>query len=315
MLGAFKDFGKAAVDLQKKEFYDKSAPQKATIKTKSADGVCFEASSTAGGKETKTELNLNFKDSELELKNKIQQDGTYTVDATVFKIADSIDLKAVFVTPASTGKEAFFKNITVGCDYKTADINASGSLKINLSDTAAFAYEGFEFSKAVAFKAADDLSLGCSVSGLTTAAENAVHIPSLIAGAAFKTGDMSLACTLNGSFKAGDKEYSFQAGKLTALLSHPVTTDTTIAASFAFGKDSDKAGWVNAAGTAGVEVKLGSSYKLSSDATVKSKLTVKGAEQPDLDFAWIQKFGSGSLTLSQSFGGENAFGVSYTLDA
>merc|ERR1712194_656270 len=169
-------------------------------KTKSADGVSFEAFATA---ENKSEVNLNFKDAELELKNKIDQAGTYTIDATVFKVADGIDLKACFVTPDATGKQA--------------------------------------------------------------------------------------------------------------------TKETAIAASFAFGKDAqkaDKAGWVDKDAAVGVEIKLGSAYKLSDCATVKSKLTIVGASQaPVVDFAWVQKFGNGSLTLSNQFAETHAFGVSYTLDA
>merc|ERR1711865_979801 len=251
MLGAFKDFGKPAIDLQKKEFYDAKATKKATIKTKSADGVSFEAFATA---ENKSEVNLNFKDAELELKNKIDQAGTYTIDATVFKVADGIDLKACFVTPDATGKQAFFKTLTLGCDYKTADLNA--------------------------------------------------------------TGDMKMACNLNGSFKSNE-DYGFQAGKLTALLSQQATKETAIAASFAFGKGAvkgDRAGWVDGDAAVGVEIKLGSAYKLSDCATVKSKLTIN-AKAPVVDFAWVQKFGNGSLTLSNQFAETHAFGVSYTLDA
>merc|ERR1712086_594929 len=282
MLGAFKDFGKPAIDLQKKEFYDKKATKKATIKTKSADGVSFEAFATA---ENKSEVNLNFKDAELELKNKIDQAGTYTIDATVFKVADGIDLKACFVTPDATGKQAFFKTLTLGCDYKTADINA-----------------------------------GLSVAGMQKASgdKDGVHIPAIVAGCTFNSGDMKMACNLNGSFKSNE-EYGFQAGKLTALLSQQATKETAIAASFAFGKDAqkaDKAGWVDKDAAVGVEIKLGSAYKLSDCATVKSKLTIVGASQaPVVDFAWVQKFGNGSLTLSNQFAETHAFGVSYTLDA
>lgn len=315
MLGAFKDFGKPAIDLQKKEFYDAKATKKATIKTKSADGVSFEAFATA---ENKSEVNLNFKDKELELKNKIDQAGTYTIDATVFKVADGIDLKACFVTPDATGKQAFFKTLTLGCDYKTADLNATGNLKIGFADDAAFGLKTFEFSKAVAMKVSSDMNAGLSVAGMQKASgdKDGVHIPAIVAGCTFNSGDMKMACNLNGSFKSNE-DYGFQAGKLTALLSQQATKETAIAASFAFGKGAvkgDRAGWVDGDAAVGVEIKLGSAYKLSDCATVKSKLTIN-AKAPVVDFAWVQKFGNGSLTLSNQFAETHAFGVSYTLDA
>lgn len=315
MLGAFKDFGKPAIDLQKKEFYDAKAKHKATVKTKSADGVTFEAftSADAKGEDNKAEINLNFKDAELELKNKIDHKGTYTIDATVFKVADGIDLKACFVTPDCTGKQAFFKDLSLGCDYKTADINASGALKISFAKDQAFGVDKFEFSKSVAFKASDDLNVGCAVNSLTKD-KDSLHVPAMIVGTTFKTGDMNLACFLNGSFKS-DEDYGFQAGKLTALLSQQATKETTVAASFAFGKSGDsKSGWVDKSSDIGVEIKLGSSYKLSDCATVKSKLTIQNSGTPQVDFAWVQKFGNGSLSLSNKFD-THAFGITYTLDA
>eukprot|EP00656_Telonema_subtile_P017131 TRINITY_DN1912_c0_g1_i1.p1 TRINITY_DN1912_c0_g1~~TRINITY_DN1912_c0_g1_i1.p1 ORF type:complete len:314 (+),score=112.10 TRINITY_DN1912_c0_g1_i1:224-1165(+) len=313
MLGAFKDFGKAATDLNKREFFDKKAPKKATLKTKSADGVSFEGNVTSAGG---SELNLNFKDSELELKNKIDGKGVYTVDATVFKVADGLNLKGTFVTPDAKGKEAFFSKITLGADYKTADLNSAGGLTLKFGDANAFDFKSWTFDEAVAFKVSDDLNAGVGVTGLTADTvgdKTIISVPGIKVGTTFSTGDIKLSCAVNGSFKSDD--YGFVAGALATTLSQKVASDTDVAAEFSFGKNSDKAGFVEKNGPLAVTVKLGSAYKLSDGATLKSKLSVTDSAEPTVDFAWVQKVGSGSLTFSQQYAGGNQFGLSYTLDA
>merc|ERR1712159_954443 len=165
MLGAFKDFAKAATDLNKKEFLDTKFSKKATVKTKSADGVTFEgfiSDAKASNPDKVSELQLNFKDAELELKNKIDASAKYTVDAKLFAVDDGFDAIAQFVTPNKDGKEAFFESISLGGEYKTADLNASGNLKLNFANTGAFAYDNFAVDAAFAFKATDDLDVGAA---------------------------------------------------------------------------------------------------------------------------------------------------------
>merc|ERR1711907_600258 len=100
MLGLFKDFGKKATDLNKKEFVDDKWSKKATVKS-STKGVKYEASMTCAGK---TEAKLDFKDTQMEIKNKIDNDAVYTVEATAFKVMDGLDAKLIFATPAGAGE-------------------------------------------------------------------------------------------------------------------------------------------------------------------------------------------------------------------
>eukprot|EP00657_Telonema_sp_P-1_P007205 TRINITY_DN2692_c0_g1_i1.p1 TRINITY_DN2692_c0_g1~~TRINITY_DN2692_c0_g1_i1.p1 ORF type:complete len:321 (-),score=122.62 TRINITY_DN2692_c0_g1_i1:263-1225(-) len=320
MLGAFKDFSKSASDLNKRDFYDEKSKHKATIKTKSADGVSFEGFITA---KSTSELNLNFKDSELELKNKIAQDATYTVDATLFKVADGVDLKATFVTPDSTGKDAFFKSVTVGGEYKTSDINSNAGVELAFADNAAFSVNGWKFNSAGAFKAADDLTVGGSIAGATVESSekdgkstSAFVIPGIVVGTAFKTGDIQLACNINASLASG---FSLQPGSVSGSLFQQATSETAVAAELSFGHPTiskgEKKGWVDSNSELKWCAKLGTSYKLSDCATLKSRLSL--ADTPALDFAWVQSLGKGSVTFAQSIDESSSFtyGISYTLDA
>lgn len=313
MLGAFKDFGKPATDLNKKEFYDKKASKKATVKSKTADGVSFEGFVTA---ENKAEFQLNFKDKELEVKNKIDNNATYTVDATVFSVADGFDLKGTFVTPNVSGQQAFFKKMTLGGEYKTADLNASGNVDISFNDDQAFGYKGFGINGAFAFKANDDLTVGGSIAGLTSTSsgeKSVISIPGINFGTTCNQGGMTIACGVNGSFKSDN--YSFQPGKLSGSLFQQATPETAIAAQLSFGRNSGDDGFVTEGAPLETSVALGSSYKISSTATLKSKLSVAGTSAPTVDFAWVQKVGNGTFSFSQKYQTESAFGFAYTLDA
>merc|ERR1712153_275176 len=88
MLGCFKDsFGKKNNDLVKKEFY-KTKEAEFKLKSKTSDGVDFEAVMDKIGN---AELNLNFKDSDMKVCNKLDHKGVFTVDTTMFKVADNLD--------------------------------------------------------------------------------------------------------------------------------------------------------------------------------------------------------------------------------
>ena len=69
----------------------------------SSDGVKFEAFATDKGK---TEAQLNFKDADMEIKNKIDNNAVYTVEATAFKVMDGPNplplLKSILAYPATT---------------------------------------------------------------------------------------------------------------------------------------------------------------------------------------------------------------------
>jgi hypothetical protein len=323
MLTAFKDFGKAATDLNKKEFYDdKTGGKKATVKTKSADGVTFEGFVTGANK---SELNLNFKDKELELKNKINEKAQYTVDATLFAVADGVDATAVFVTPDKSGKEAFFDSISLGAKYNTADLNGSGDCKISFAKDGMFKYSGFELNGAASFQATGDLTVGAGCNGFSMNTEGEgdkakaiMSARELKIGSIFKAGDISVCAGVNASFQ-GKEDYGFVPGGLTASIFQKATPETSIAAEFGFARgnveDGTMKGFVDKNQDLSVSVKLGSAYTLSDCATLKSKLTL-GANAPALDFAWVQKLGKGTATFSQRLSEGSAFtsGISYTLD-
>merc|ERR1712167_492667 len=105
------------------EFFDAKVEKKFTLKSKTADGVSFEGSMDAKGA---SELNLNFKDSDMEVKNKLDNKAQFTVDSTMFKVADGLDATCVIKTPAcSDSNKALFEEVTVGAKYATADLNVN----------------------------------------------------------------------------------------------------------------------------------------------------------------------------------------------
>merc|ERR1711957_970408 len=74
------------------------------LKSKTSDGVDFEAVMDKIGN---AELNLNFKDSDMKVCNKLDHKGVFTVDTTMFKVADNLDAVLKFKTPEcnSTSKD------------------------------------------------------------------------------------------------------------------------------------------------------------------------------------------------------------------
>merc|ERR1712010_15690 len=308
MLGLFKDFGKKATDLNKKEFYD-NFDKKATVKS-SSDGVKFEAFATDKGK---TEAQLNFKEADMEIKNKIDNNAVYTVEATAFKVMDGLDTKLIFATPAGAGSDAckndaFFSSISLGSEYATADINSSSALKIKFNtqdaDASAFAYKGWDLSSKNAFKVADDFTVGFGVGGITqkTTGEGdekktSLSIPEIKLGSTYKCGDMLLMAAVNGSFGG-----ELKMGAISSSLFQQVNKETAIAAELEI-KDSK------------VSAKFGSSYALAAGSTLKTKLTAS-CDKSEIDFAWIQKLnGNSSLTFAQKYsdGSSPKFSFAYTL--
>merc|ERR1712010_263200 len=295
MLGLFKDFGKKATDLNKKEFYD-NFDKKATVKS-SSDGVKFEGFTTDKGK---TEAQLNFKEADMEIKNKIDNNAVYTVEATAFKVMDGLDSKVIFATPASgaENKSAFFSSISLGSEYATADINSSSALKIK--------FNGWDLSSKNAFKVADDLTVGFGVDEIKTEKtgegdkeKTSLKIKDIKLGSTYKCGDMLLMAAVNGSFDG-----ELKPGKLASSLFQQVNKQTAIAAELCYGSDSV------------FEAKFGASHSLSDTTTIKTKLTSKsGAGGASLDLAWVQKLGGNSSVTFAKGSGAGDFSIAFTLDA
>merc|ERR1711937_104142 len=301
MLGLFKDFGKKATDLNKKEFVDDKWSKKATVKSSSGN-VKFEGSVTCAGT---TESKLDFKDAQMEIKNKIDNAAVYTVEATAFKVMDGLDAKLIFATPKSTdgNKGAFFSSVSLGSEYATADINSSSALKINFDtagkDAGAFSVTGCQFGSSNAYKVQDDLVIGFKFDKATMKGSK-FEIGEMKFGSTYTCGDMLLMAAVDGSFKDG----GFKAGALSTSLFQQVDKATAVAAELSL-KDG------------GMSAKFGTSYKLSEGTTLKTKLTA-GCAASELDFAWCQKLsGNSSFTFAQKLGeGSDAkYSFAYTLDA
>jgi len=304
MLGLFKDFGKKATDLNKKEFVDDKWSKKATVKSSSGN-VKFEGSVTCAGK---TESKLDFKDAQMEIKNKIDNNAVYTVEATAFKVMDGLDAKLIFATPAGAGtkacsNDAFFSSVSLGSEYATADINSSSALKINFDtagkDAGAFSVTGCQFGSSNAYKVQDDLVIGFKFDKAQMK-DSKFEIGEIKLGSTYTCGDMLLMAAGDGSFKGE----GFKAGALSTSLFQQVDKDTAVAAELSL-KDG------------GMSAKFGTSYKLSEGTTLKTKLTA-GCGDSVLDFAWCQKLsGNSSFTFAQKLGeGSDAkYSFAYTLDA
>merc|ERR1711939_229287 len=295
MLGLFKDFGKKATDLNKKEFVDGNGGKKATVKS-STKGVKYEASMTCAGK---TEAKLDFKDAQMEIKNKIDNNAVYTVEATAFKV--------MFATPAGAGEkacsnDAFFSSVSLGSEYATADINSSSALKINFDtagkDAGAFSVTGCQFGSSNAYKVQDDLVIGFKFDKAQMK-DSKFEIGEMKFGSTYTCGDMLLMAAVDGSFK----DDGFKAGALSTSLFQQVNKETAIAAELSYSSDNT------------FKSTFGASQTLSDTATVKTRLS-SSSSAPALDVAWIQKLGGkSSFTVAKSLTGAAPFSVAFTLDA
>merc|ERR1711907_605447 len=296
MLGLFKDFAKKATDLNKKEFVDDKWSKKATVKSSSGN-VKFEGSVTCAGT---TESKLDFKDAQMEIKNKIDNAAVYTVEATAFKVMDGLDAKLIFATPKSTdgNKGAFFSSVSLGSEYATADINSSSALKINFDtkgkDAGAFSVTGCQFGSSNAYKVQDDLVIGFKFDKAQMK-DSKFEIGEIKLGSTYTCGDMLLTAAVDGEFKAG---------ALSTSLFQQVNKETAIAAELSYSSDNT------------FTSTFGASQTLSDTATVKTRLKSATEKAPALDVAWIQKLGGkSSFTVAKSLTGDGPFSVAFTLDA
>jgi len=289
MLGAFKDvFGKKAADLHKKEFSD---GQKYTLKSQTADGVKFEGSTNNKGE--KGEMNLNFKDGEMEVKNKLAVNGKFTIDASVFKVADGLDATFVLetATKANEGVLGLFSKAVLGGKYATADLNFENSLS----------YDGVtpSFNAAVVAKVMDDVNAGASLTGFTFGEEGVKGKMDLALSHICK--EFQIAAHFNG--EATGK--AFDPTSMSASFWQQTTADTAVGATFSC-DTATKVGLV-----------LGTECKLCSANTVKAKVTAVPGGRPTVDLAWIRKFEGATVSLSQTLPADSSskFGLGLTIDA
>jgi len=317
MLGLFKDFGKKATDLNKKEFYDAKFQKKATFKA-SADGVKFESFIQAGEKDSKAEFKLDFKDGDMEIKNKIDKAADYTMEGTCFNVMDGADFTMKLEAPA--GHDKVFSTATPGLNYATADLNSSMAAKLDFSDGLKYSFDSRN-----AFKAMDDLTVGFNLLGLSPAD---AAVKGVKVGATYNCGDMLLAGFANGSFtetvkdddKPKEKGAKFHFGAVSGSMFQKVNNEFTVAAEASYGRSyDDRDSDLVIKGDDSFSCKIGTSYALSAKSTLKAKLTTQGAfDSKSLDAAWIQKLsGNSSATIAWNFsdGTTPKMSVAYTLDA
>jgi len=294
MLGAFKDiFGKKATDLHKKEFFDKKKEKSYTLQSKTADGVAFKGSMDAMGA---SELNLDFKDSDMEVKNKLNHEAKFTVDSTLFKVADGIDATMVFVTPTCTNDTAsLFETVTIGAKYATADLNVNPQFEMGFKD--GMTPDTFTFATTVAAKVMDNVNAGLSLDKFK-----------FIGGKV--SGDMDLAfshickeCQIAAHVLGSVKETKPEVKSLSASFWQQATADTSIAAAFTV--DMEKK----------VSVTLGTDYMLTPTSNIKTKLGYVADSAPSIDLAWVQKFDGKTLSLSHQVAEKAKIGLSLTIEA
>lgn len=290
MLGMFKDsFGKKAGDLHKKEFFDAKVENKYTIKSKTADGVAFEGFATSKGK---GELNLNFKDSDMEVKNKLDQDAIFTVDSTMFKVADGMDATLVFKTPAcSSADKALFSSVALGGKYATADLNAALTCTGTFKD--GFAPDAGTIDLAVVAKVMDDINAGLNLTKMDKDMNASIDF-----AVCHATKEYQIAAHFNAAMK--NKE--FAAKDLTASFWQQATADTAVAAAFSCDTEMK------------VGLTLGTDFKLTPSSNIKTKVGYVKDASPSIDLAWVQKFDGKTLSVSHSVGNGSNFGINLTID-
>jgi len=303
MLGAFKDlFGKKATDLNKKEFYDGKGPYVYKLTSKTADGVSFEGNLKSGADAVASDINLNFKDKEMEVKNKLDHKSVFTVESNMFSVADGIDAGLKFVTPeaAASDNTALFETVSGSTTYKAKDLSAKGELvlKFDKDSTICPNFKDWSANAELCAKVMDDITAGLSITGLSlkgTAVSGGCDL-----GGIYKCGDLELA----GHFVGNLTDNVPAPDKLSASVWNQATKETAVACEFELNKDSD------------VTIKLGSQFKMTDLSTFKTKLTL-AKSKPSLDFAWIHKFEGKTLTLNHNFvdGGNSKFGIGLTIDA
>jgi len=261
-----------AAGLVKNEFYDADKVKSLKFKTKTPDGVSFESNMQNGGK-NKADVNLNFKDGDMEVRNKLDNKAVFTVDSTMFKVADGVDLGLKFVTPACTETSAaLFNTITPSVTYKNADIDVKAALEVAFDkDSAIMPGSGCpKLCLDVIGKVMDDCKAGLQIKDLTKA-DDAL------------TADLELALAHNCS------GMEIQGHFLAKMTKDSMFSPSSLSAT------ADKMD---------VGIKLALSHALTPTSDLKSRVSLNQACTPVLDFAWVQKFDGKTLTLSHNKDGD-----------
>merc|ERR1712166_1148165 len=193
-------FGKKNNDLVKKEFY----------KTKDA------------------ELNLNFKDSDMKVTNKLDHKGVFAVETTMFKVADNVDAVLKFKTPeCNSASKALFQEVSVGGKYATAELYSALTLNAKFKDE--MAPDSFTGDLEVVAKVMDDINAGLNMSKIQKDGSSELDFAVIHAGKDYQIAAHFFAATA-GTTPA--------AKELTASFWQQTSSDLAVAAAFSCSTDT-----------------------------------------------------------------------------
>jgi len=295
MLKSFKDsFGKKQNDLIKKEF-EKGKGAEYKIKSKTSDGVEFEGVMDKIGN---SQLNLNFKDSDMKVCNKLDQAGVFTVESTMFKVADNLDAVVKFKTPeCNSASKALFQEVSVGAEYATAELYSALHLQAKFKDE--MAPDSFTGDLEVVAKVMDDFitHAGLNMSKIKKDGSSELDFAVINAGKDYQIAAHFLAATAGTTLSAKE---------LTASFWQQTSSDLAVAAAFSCTS-------TDAAAKDMVGITLATDYKLSASANIKTKVGWKKDSEPTVNLAWVQQFENVKLAVSHNHN-TKAFGCDLTIN-
>merc|ERR1711907_409056 len=151
----------------------------------------------------------------------------------------------VFNTPTGSCKnDAFLKDLSVGVDYATADINSTSDLTVNFETevkdgeeaTGMFPYKSWGINSLNAFKVDDCFNVGFGISNAHTTTvkgeddkeATSFNISALKLGSTYKCGDMMLMAAINATLKTAAEEW-LAPGQLAASMFQQVDKQTNVA--------------------------------------------------------------------------------------
>lgn len=300
----FGDKG-AAASLCKNDFYDGGKSYTYKIKTKTPDGVSFEGNAGNAKKAKDSNVNLNFKDSDMEVKNKLDKDAVFTVDATMFKVADGVDVGLKFVTPSCTDESsALFANITPTVNYACPDLSASCNMEVGFCKDKAMVPAGGvpKINAEVCAKVMDDITAGFLFKDFVYAEKG--YSAELDLALSHKCGGMEI----QGHFLSKLANNPCPAPTALTASVHQKVGATAMCAEFKLETAADK--------PATVGINMCTSYAATPKGELKTKLSVGNSTTPVLDFAWVQKFEGKTLSLSHNYDGKDSsnFGIGCTIE-
>jgi hypothetical protein len=298
---ASKGFGKKAVDLNKKDFYDASASTKYTAKGKTSTGVEWEANQSSGVDKKGADKNSQTMKVTIPVDGKIkvacELDGVAKSTLTVnVDLGSGLDWEGAFSNPDINDLKGALGGLENKLNYKTADFSVEGAFKVDpaggMGAAAAIAMDmpGLDGFK-VALKPA-----------MTTGADASKTVDVMLG---YDAKDFSIAA-LGGYASAGEK-----AAKNVSLRAFfKASGDLNLAAEYdSTGFKGGKPGYGKVEFKDSTAFKIGAEYKINSSTTAKYKFD---AGNKTGQYCIKCALDSGNVILSNS---GSDWGMVYTLEA